>query len=81
MECRENCGACCIAPSISSAIPGMQGGKPSGVRCINLTADYHCSIFGQPDRPKVCNGFHAEELICGHSREEALEIMYNLERK
>ncbi|HED3481006.1 TPA: YkgJ family cysteine cluster protein, partial [Klebsiella pneumoniae] len=23
MECRTDCGACCIAPSISSPIPGM----------------------------------------------------------
>ncbi|MGL4778393.1 MAG: YkgJ family cysteine cluster protein, partial [Aeromonas veronii] len=23
MECRSGCAACCIAPSISSAIPGM----------------------------------------------------------
>ena len=28
------CGACCIAPSISSAIPGMPDGKPAGVRCV-----------------------------------------------
>lgn len=23
MDCRSGCGACCIAPSISSPIPGM----------------------------------------------------------
>ncbi|HRE18664.1 MAG TPA: YkgJ family cysteine cluster protein, partial [Rhodocyclaceae bacterium] len=27
MECREGCGACCIAPSISSL------NKPAGVPC------------------------------------------------
>lgn len=26
-ECRPGCGACCIAPSISSPIPGMPEGK------------------------------------------------------
>ncbi|MFS9540720.1 YkgJ family cysteine cluster protein, partial [Klebsiella pneumoniae] len=26
MECRTDCGACCIAPSISSPIPGMPQG-------------------------------------------------------
>ena len=37
MECRIGCGACCIAPSISSPIPGMPDGKPAGVRCVQLT--------------------------------------------
>jgi len=80
MECRENCGACCIAPSISSPIPGMPDGKPAGTRCIHLTKDLMCGIFNSPLRPKVCAGFKAEELICGSSREEALEIMGSLER-
>ncbi|MCC6439509.1 MAG: YkgJ family cysteine cluster protein, partial [Rhodanobacteraceae bacterium] len=26
MSCRSGCGACCIAPSISSPIPGMPNG-------------------------------------------------------
>ena len=30
MRCREGCGACCIAPSIASSIPGMPDGKPAG---------------------------------------------------
>jgi Fe-S-cluster containining protein len=30
MPCRNGCGACCIAPSISSPIPGMPHGKLSG---------------------------------------------------
>ena len=28
--CRPGCGACCIAPSITSPIPGMPDGKPVG---------------------------------------------------
>ncbi|MBM3421317.1 MAG: YkgJ family cysteine cluster protein, partial [Bacteroidetes bacterium] len=36
MDCREGCGACCIALDISSSIPGMEGGKPAGMRCIHL---------------------------------------------
>lgn len=27
MDCRPGCGACCIAPSITSPIPGMPHGK------------------------------------------------------
>ena len=36
MDCRPGCAACCIAPSISSPIPGMPHGKPAGVRCAQL---------------------------------------------
>ena len=79
MECRSLCGACCIAPSISSAIPGMPDGKPAGTRCVHLTCDFRCAIFGSPDRPKVCDDFKAEGIICGESREEALDILTNLE--
>ena len=78
MKCREFCGACCIAPSISSPIPGMPDGKPSGVRCIHLTDEYRCGIFHHPDRPGVCADFKAEEIVCGRTREEALEILYKL---
>lgn len=79
MKCRENCGACCIAPSISSPIPGMPIGKPAGVRCIHLLDDMRCAIFESPDRPKVCHDFKAEKLICGSTQEEALHTLYALE--
>ncbi|HBY0841542.1 TPA: YkgJ family cysteine cluster protein, partial [Klebsiella pneumoniae] len=54
MECRTDCGACCIAPSISSPIPGMPQGKPANVRCVQLSNDNLCNIFGSELRPKVC---------------------------
>ncbi|HEY1089990.1 MAG TPA: YkgJ family cysteine cluster protein, partial [Burkholderiaceae bacterium] len=54
MNCRDRCGACCIAPSISSSIPGMESGKPAGVRCIQLDDADRCKIFGRPERPAVC---------------------------
>ena len=79
MECRQNCGACCIAPSISSPIPGMPGGKPAGTRCIHLQEDFSCGIYEK--RPKVCRDFHAEELVCGNTREEALASLSNLEKE
>lgn len=80
MECRVGCGACCIAPSISSPIPGMPNGKPAGVRCIHLSDDNRCLIFDSPDRPQVCADFQAEPEVCGKSRKEALEILSFLER-
>jgi len=75
MECRVGCAACCIAPSISSAIPGMTAGKPAGIRCEQLTADNRCKLFGCSERPVVCNRLRASEEMCGASDVEALEIL------
>lgn len=80
MECRKHCGACCMAPSISSPIPGMPGGKPSGIRCIHLSEDYSCRIYGKPERPKVCTDFKADAEVCGTTREEALILLGMLEQ-
>lgn len=71
MQCRSGCGACCIAPSISSPIPGMPFGKAKGERCVQLSHDNKCLIFGHPDRPKVCLGFTASLETCGKSNSEA----------
>jgi uncharacterized protein len=80
MDCRAGCGACCIAPSISSPIPGMPDGKPAGVRCIHLTDDHLCAIFGHPDRPAVCNSLRASEEMCGTTAGEAYSYLQRLER-
>jgi Fe-S-cluster containining protein len=79
MDCRTGCGACCVAISISSPIPGMPAGKPAGVRCVNLTNGL-CSLFGRPERPKVCSSFSAEEAFCGSSAREAFYQIRRLER-
>ena len=75
MECRENCGACCIAPSINTPLPNMPNGKPAGVRCFNLNDDNRCNIFHDPARPQLCDGFKAGEDVCGGSREGALKLI------
>jgi len=69
MNCRENCGACCIALSISSPLPGMADGKPAGMKCIHLLDDYSCDIYNDPGYPTVCSGFNAEPEFCGSSHE------------
>ncbi|MCH8492950.1 MAG: YkgJ family cysteine cluster protein [Idiomarina sp.] len=79
MECRAGCGACCIAPSISSPIPGMPNGKPANTRCVQLDAQNLCKIFGKPERPAVCSAFTAQAYVCGESREEALILLAQLE--
>lgn len=79
MNCRLGCGACCIAPSITSPIPGMPDGKPAGIRCIQLSDDNLCKIFGSPERPELCDTFKATEDVCGTSNEEALLLISLLE--
>jgi Fe-S-cluster containining protein len=79
MECRVGCGACCIALSVSSPIPGMPNGKPPGVRCVQLTEDNRCKLYGQPDRPAVCNRLRPSEEMCGQNAEEALNYLIFLE--
>ena len=79
MECRAGCGACCIAPSISSPIPGMPLGKPAGVRCVQLTSDLRCALFGKPERPEVCSGLQPTRDMCGEKSEHALTYLTWLE--
>lgn len=80
MDCRPHCAACCIAPSISSPIPGMPEGKPAGVPCAQLTADLRCALFGRPERPAVCASLRPSEAMCGDNREQALRWLGRLEQ-
>jgi Fe-S-cluster containining protein len=79
MDCRVGCGACCIALSISSSIPGMPQGKPAGVRCVQLTLDNRCRLFGQPDRPEVCVRLRPNVEMCGQDATEAYANLWALE--
>ena len=79
MQCRDHCGACCIAPSISSPIPGMPQGKPAGVPCVQLDAQLRCRLFGRPERPAVCGSLRPSDSMCGGGRTQALRILLALE--
>jgi len=84
MQCRPDCGACCIAPSINSPIPDMPNGKPAGVRCVQLLDDFRCAIFGKPERPAFCLSLQPSEEMCGNeaigqSREYAIAWLSRLE--
>lgn len=79
MDCRPRCAACCIAPSISSPIPGMPHGKPAGVRCVQLDAGDRCRLFGSPQRPPVCGSLQPSAAMCGPGRTHALRWLARLE--
>ena len=81
VNCRSGCGACCIAPSITSPIPGMPQGKPAGVRCMQLDDANACRIFGKPERPAFCAGLKASVEMCGENREQAVRWLAQLERE
>ncbi|ADU69955.1 YkgJ family cysteine cluster protein [Pantoea sp. At-9b] len=79
MLCRDQCGACCTAPSISSPIPGMPNGKPANTPCVQLDAQQRCKIFGSPLRPTVCAGLQPSVEMCRSSRAEAMIYLLKLE--
>jgi uncharacterized protein len=80
MLCREGCAACCIAPSITSPLPGMPQGKPAGIRCAQLMDDNRCAVFGKPERPAFCGSLQPSAEMCGATREDALAWLAQLER-
>jgi len=80
LHCRPGCAACCIAPSISSPMPGLPNGKPAGVACPHLDEALRCRLFGQPERPAVCGSLPPNAEMCGGSREHALHFLERLEQ-
>ena len=59
----------------------MPGGKPAGVRCVQLTTDDNrCAIFGRPERPACCAGLAPSAEMCGASRGDALAWLTQLEQ-
>ena len=59
----------------------MPHGKPAGVRCVQLTADNRCAIFGSPERPKCCSGLQPSPGMCRDTREQALQELAALEEQ
>lgn len=58
----------------------MPQGKPAFVRCVQLTEDEQCRIFGQAERPLVCTSLRPQPEMCGRSRDEALAYLVTLEQ-
>jgi uncharacterized protein len=80
LNCRPGCGACCIAPSISTPLPGQPGGKPAGMRCAQLDEELRCRLFGLPQRPAVCASLQPTAEMCGTSRVQAMHWLDRLEQ-
>ncbi|ATD66716.1 MULTISPECIES: YkgJ family cysteine cluster protein [Luteimonas] len=80
MDCRHLCAACCIAPSITSPIPGMPQGKPAGVPCVQLDEHLRCRLFGRAERPAFCASLRPAPDMCGDSRDAAFLFLDTLER-
>ena len=57
----------------------MPEGKPAYVRCVQLTPDNLCLLFGKPQRPEVCGSLRASFEMCGSSNEEAVERLTMIE--
>jgi hypothetical protein len=58
----------------------MPQGKPAGVRCVQLTDDNRCALFGKPERPPVCVSLQPSAEMCGQTDEDALIWLSALER-
>lgn len=79
MQCRLDCGACCIAPAIVEPFFNMPEGKRASERCVHLQENFSCAIFYSDKRPKCCAEFKPELEFCGQNREQALQILTLLE--
>jgi uncharacterized protein len=79
MECRPACAACCIAPSISSPLPGLPGGKPAGLPCPQLDEARRCRLYGRPERPAVCASLRPSAEMCGADRLHAMAWLARVE--
>jgi hypothetical protein len=58
----------------------MPQGKPAGERCVHLTPDHRCALFGSPERPPVCTSLRPQPSMCGADAREAFVILRRLER-
>jgi hypothetical protein len=58
----------------------MPNGKPAGVRCVQLTENNACALFGKPERPAVCKSLKPSKEMCGNTDEEAFQYLRFLEQ-
>jgi hypothetical protein len=49
------------------------------MRCVQLSPDNLCKLYGSPERPAVCLSYQATEEFCGTCRTDALRLLQDLE--
>jgi hypothetical protein len=57
----------------------MPDGKPAGMRCVQLTDDNRCRLFGRPERPGFCTTLQPAPDLCGSDATDALRLIGALE--
>jgi hypothetical protein len=57
----------------------MPEGKRAGERCVNLTEDNRCRLFGKPERPAVCIALEPNPEMCGDNDTHAWSYLSMLE--
>lgn len=57
----------------------MPHGKPANTRCVQLTDDARCLLFGKPERPAVCRTLQPSLEMCGRTAEEAHSYFLHLD--
>jgi len=57
----------------------MPLGKAAGMRCIQLTPEDRCALFGSPQRPAVCLSLRPTPEMCGRHRDEASQWLARME--
>jgi len=58
----------------------MPLGKPAGVRCVQLTHENRCALFGKAERPAVCVNLQPTPEMCGQTAREAYAYLTFLEQ-
>ncbi|MBO2025689.1 Fe-S-cluster oxidoreductase [Klebsiella pneumoniae] len=53
----------------------MPQGKPANVRCVQLSNDNLCNIFGSELRPKVCGNLQPSPDMCSTDRDAAITYL------
>jgi len=54
-------------------MPDMPSGKPAGVRCVHLTRENECRIYGRPERPSFCLAWSPSPELCGNNLDDAMQ--------
>jgi hypothetical protein len=57
----------------------MPRGKPAGIRCVQLTEDLRCALYGRPERPAFCVGLRPSPDLCGATAAAAMRLIAALE--